>query len=180
MSRRLWVLVVSVVGVVGLLAGCSTVQTGAQLKPQDYGKGAQYQVEVSLNCTSLQNCTLQNVIGKGAGFGIWLWLELNGNGKGDYTGADCGHNMPGDPARAGAFAAKGDLTWNKVGDQLVISGVSLLDHTVPVTITVPSTLGHSNLPNGILADGTPVFQVTDSNSPFAGLFRGGTQVQVAP
>ena len=52
-SRRLWVRVVRVVGVVGLLAGCSTVQTGARLRPQDCGKGAQYKVEVSLNGTML-------------------------------------------------------------------------------------------------------------------------------
>ena len=182
MSRRTWVLVLAV-GIVGLLAGCSSSLTDsqAQLKPQDYGKGAQYQVEISLNCTSAQNCTLQNVIGQGKGFGIWLWLELNGGGTGDYTGSDCGHNLPGDPVKAGAFAASGDLTWTDDGNgHLIISGVTLIGGAAPVRITVPSKLGHY-MNDGYLADGTPLFQVTDPNSPFWGFhFDGSTQLQIAP
>lgn len=191
MSRRWWILVVVVVGALGLLAGCSSPLTDsqAQLKPQDYGKGAQYQVEISLNCTSAENCTVHDLLGNGAGFGVWLWLELNNTVApsgtacpggattcftGDYTGADCGHHVPGDPAIAGASPASGDLTWIDDGSgDLVIDGVVLLGGAVPVEITVPSALGHHVL------DGTEVFDVV--SSPIPGLvLTGATQVQVAP
>lgn len=175
MSRRWWLLAVVVVAV-GLLAGCSSSLTDsqAQVKPQDYGSGAQYQVEISLNCTSEQNCILQNVIGQGKGFGVWLWLELNSDQTGDYTGSDCGHNIPGDPSRAGAFPASGDLTWHDDGNgDLVIHGVVLLNGSTPVTITVPSAIGH------YVQDGTQVFDVV--STPIKGLvLTGATQIQVAP
>lgn len=168
MSRRLWVLVLAV-GVVGLLAGCSTDSSGAQLKAQDYGKGAQYQVEVSLNCTSKQNCTLQNVIGQGKGFGLWLWFALNADGTGDYAGADCGHNMPGDATRAGAFGDRGDLTWDTDGTNLFIHDVMLFGGSVPAgDIVVPAKLGH------YVEDGSQVFVA----APLP--ITGTTQIQVAP
>jgi hypothetical protein len=42
----------------------------------DYGRGAQYQIEISANNA-----------GGVPGDGVWVWIELNGNGSGDYTGA---------------------------------------------------------------------------------------------
>lgn len=169
MSRRLWVLLV-VFGVVALLAGCSSpTLTGAKVKAQDYGPNAQYQVEISLNCTSKQNCTLQNVIGQGKGFGLWLWFALNNDGTGDYAGADCGHNLPGDAPRAGAFGDQGDLTWETQGDNLVIHGVKLFGGTVPAgDIVVPAKLGH------YVEDGSQVFV----SPPLP--VTGTTQIQIAP
>lgn len=171
MSRRWWILVLAV-GVVGLLAGCSSSLTDnqAKLKPQDYGAGQQYQVEISLNCTSKQNC-LQAQLPPGVGYGVWLWLELNSDGSGDYTGSDCAHHLGGD---TGAFSAAGDLTWTDDGSgNLVIDGVVLINGAAPVRITVPSKLGHHVL------DGADVFDVL--SGPFAGVpLTGTTQVQVAP
>jgi hypothetical protein len=104
----------------------------------DYGTGSFRQVELSANVPSPQ------------GGGVWLWIELNSNGTGDYSGSDCGHGG------AGAASDKGDVTWQQVGSNLVISGVVLNGlptdpaagdfspfHT---TITVPMKTGHYAAP----------------------------------
>jgi hypothetical protein len=114
---------------VASLAGATAASASAQ-----YGPGAVYEVELSMNIPGQQ------------GGGIWLWFALNRNGTGDYAGSDCGHGGQ------GAVSDKGDVTWTQVGDQIVISGVTY--NGIPTdpmsgdfapfvpTITVPAGYGH--------------------------------------
>lgn len=161
MAKRWW-LVSVVAALFLLLVACDQTVTPG-LGKQDYGRGAQYQVEISLNCTSLQNCE-EAGLPPGVGFGVWLWLALNRDGTGDYAGADCGHRVQGE---SGAIGDRGDLRWYDDGTHLVITGVALFGGAVPVTINVPDTIGHHVL------QGYEVFP----DFPFA---VGNTQVQVAP
>src|SRR5207237_4826341 len=116
----------------------------------DYGPGAMYQVEITVNEPGP------------AGGGIWLWVELTPtagsttSGTGDYAGSDCGHGH-------GAASDKGDVTWSSVGGWLTISGVQLHGFgptPVPVTIRVPSAYGHYPYPSnafGAIFSGLPSF-----------------------
>jgi hypothetical protein len=90
----------------------------------DYGRGAQYQIELSANLPGNQ------------GGGVWLWITLNSNGTGDYAGADCG--------RGGASSDKGNITsWSSDGTTLTINGVALNGFGgFPTTVTVPAKYGH--------------------------------------
>lgn len=110
----------------------------------DYGQGAQYQIELSANLSSVQ--------GGGIGGGVWLWIELDQNG-GSYTGSDCGHIAGAPPA--GATADSGDLNrsdWfysnadgssNPSGDYVTVTGITLNGlGGYPVTVTVPKAYGH--------------------------------------
>ena len=100
----------------------------------DYGPNAVRQIELSGNTPGPQ------------GGGVWLWIALNSNHTGDYAGSDCGHGG------AGTASDKGDVTWQQVGDNIVISGVVLnATPTDPfsgnftpwsTTITVPWNTGH--------------------------------------
>lgn len=133
--KRLLVLVVLVLASVAVMATTASA---------DYGKGAAYQVALSMNIPSPQ------------GGGIWIWFALYPNssggataadpGHGDYAGADCGHGG------AGTASDKGDVTWYYNGDQIVIDGVTY--NAFPTdpfngnftpfspTITIPATPGH--------------------------------------
>jgi hypothetical protein len=119
----------------------------------DYGPGAPYQIEIS-----------DNSPGGVPGNGAWLWIELNADGTGDYQGAICIHTGPtGD----GAESEQGDVTWSDAAGTLTITGITLIHHTVPVTITVPDIDGHYTEPSSSVI--TP------------NLITGGTaQIQVAP
>ena len=68
------------------------------------GGDAAYQVEISAN------------VGGPTGGGSWYWLELDKDGGGIYAGSDCAHG-------SGASGARGTLSWEQQGDQLVIHGV---------------------------------------------------------
>ncbi len=95
-------------------AGClAAAMAGATATPAfaDYGKGAQYQVEISANN-----------VGGVPGDGVWLWIELNRDGSGDYTGSDCIHTGP--AGLNGAAHERGDVTWADSGGKLTISGVA--------------------------------------------------------
>jgi hypothetical protein len=123
----------------------------------DYGPGALYQVEITVN------------EGGHDGGGIWLWLALDENGTGDYAGSDCGHAH-------GAAADRGDVTWTSADGVLTISGVVLNGFgplsPVPVTITVPSQYGH-------YAYSADAFTAIFSRLP-PFISGGKGQVQVAP
>jgi hypothetical protein len=120
----------------------------------DYGPGAPYQIEIS-----------DNAPGGVPGNGAWLWIELNPGGTGDYAGAICIHTGP-----AGLNAAEsdtGDVTWSDTAGTLTITGITVIGHTVPLTITVPDNYGHYTEPSASVM--TP------------NLITGGTaQIQVAP
>lgn len=96
-----------------------------------YGTGQVYQVELSAN------------ISGSLGGGVWLWFGLSSDHTGDYHGSDCGHrNGP-------AASDGGDVTWQLVGSQVVISGVVLNGLPgpngtpgFPATVTVPAAFGH--------------------------------------
>jgi len=101
----------------------------------DYGRGAVYQIELSMNSSGPQ------------GGGVWLWITLNSSYTGDYAGSDCGHGG------AGTASDKGDVTWHYDGTNVVIEGVELNALPVSVfptfipppyhtTITVPRAYGH--------------------------------------
>ena len=124
----------------------------------DYGKGAQYQVEISANIPGT------------AGGGIWLWIELDQDGTGTYQGSDCGHGG------LGAAHDSGDVTWQDNGNgTITISGVVLngLPFLPPQDITLPSKYGH------VKADFASVFPgVSAALGIPSGV--GFSQVQVAP
>jgi hypothetical protein len=124
------------------------------------GGDAAYQVEISAN------------ISGPTGGGIWLWLELDKDGGGVYAGSDCGHGG------GGASSDKGTLTWQQVGDQLVISGVALngLPPFAQGPITVPATYGHYR---ETIVDAFPGM-ATFFSVIGAPLDTGFSQVQVAP
>jgi hypothetical protein len=127
---------------IAVVAACSAVP--ATTASADYGKGARYQVELSMNIPGAQ------------GGGVWLWLGLYPNSSGgatpadpgtvDYAGSDCGHGGQ------GAASDKGDATWYYEGTQIVISGVvynglptnPMAGDFAPFrpTITVPADYGH--------------------------------------
>jgi hypothetical protein len=125
-----------------------------------YGNNQVYQVELSAN------------ISGPAGGGAWLWFGLSSDGTGDYHGSDCGHrNGP-------AASDGGNVTWQVVGNQVVISGVVLngLPNPAtgkpgfPATVTVPAAFGHYT--------GTIGSFIT--LPPFIPPNIGNSQLQVAP
>ena len=133
------------------LAGGATLATATPALA--YGPGMAYQVELSAN------------IPGASGGGVWLWLGLSSDGTGDYHGADCGHgNGP-------ATSDGGDVTWQLVGNQVVISGVVLNGlGGFPATVTVPAAFGHYT--------GTIGSFIT--LPPFIPANVGFSQLQVAP
>lgn len=144
------------IGMTALAAAlaCPAALAAAPSAFADYGTGAQYQIEISDNSPS-------GVPGNGA----WLWIELNANGTGDYAGAICIHTGP--AGLDGAESDSGDVTWSDTSRTLTITGISLIGHTVPVTITVPDSYGNYTQPSASVM--TP------------NLIVGGTaEVQVAP
>jgi hypothetical protein len=137
----------------------ATVTAAIAIAPAsaDYGPGAVYQVEITVNEGGPQ------------GGGIWLWLALYANGTGDYAGSDCGHGH-------GAAADRGDVTWTSANGMLTITGVVLNGFgpvgPVPVTITVRSQYGHYPYPADAF---TTIFS---GLPPF--ISGGKGQVQIAP
>jgi hypothetical protein len=151
--KKLLLLIALVAGFAGAAAASASAQ---------YGPGAVYEVELSMNIPGKQ------------GGGIWLWLALNRDGTGDYAGADCGHGGQ------GSASDRGDVTWTQIGDQIVISGVTYNGiPTAPMTgdftpfaptIIVPAAYGH-------------YAGVDDTYTTLPGWIPSGvgfTQLQVAP
>jgi hypothetical protein len=129
MKRKL-VFLVLVVAAALVVSAISATSASA-----DYGKGAIYQIELSVNTPGRD------------GGGVWLWIALKPDFTGDYAGSDCGHGG------AGTASDKGDVTWHYSGDFVVIDGVALNALPVAVfpvfipppymtTITVPRAYGH--------------------------------------
>jgi len=137
-------------GVATLVGGVTLATAGPA---SAYGNSEVYQVELSAN-----------ISGSGGG-GVWLWLGLSSDHTGDYHGADCGHrNGP-------ATSDGGDVTWQVVGNQVVISGVVLNGlGGFPATVTVPAAYGHYT--------GTIGSFIT--LPPFIPPGIGSSQLQVAP
>jgi hypothetical protein len=164
---RMWRRAVALLVASALAGGLLLSSTG--LAWADYGQGAQYQVEISANCNGPGSC-IPSVV---KGFGIWFWVELNADHTGDYQAADCGHVGPGNtPGASGAFHDSGDVTWaySSDGSAIIISGAAIFGNTVPMTVTVPSALGHYM---------KPLAQVIDVPA-LGGALPGWAQVQVAP
>jgi hypothetical protein len=138
-------------------AATATAAIAAAPASADYGPGAVYQVEITVNEGGLQ------------GGGIWLWFALYPNGTGDYAGSDCGHGH-------GAAADRGDVTWTSANGMLTITGVVLNGFgplgPVPVTTTVQSHYGH-------YAYSADAFTTIFSGLP-PFISGGKGQVQVAP
>ena len=137
-------------GVATLVGGVTLATAGPA---SAYGNSEVYQVELSAN-----------ISGSGGG-GVWLWFGLSSDHTGDYHGADCRHrNGP-------ATSDGGDVTWQIVGSQVVISGVVLNGlGGFPATVTVPAAYGHYT--------GTIGSFIT--LPPFIPPGIGSSQLQVAP
>ena len=119
---RKWVVVATVAAMLGA-AGTAAAAPGTPP-----GGDAAYQVEISAN------------VGGPSGGGSWYWLELDKDGGGIYAGSDCGRGA-GTP---GASGARGTLSWEQQGDQLVIHGVVSpgLPPFAYEPILVPAAYGH--------------------------------------
>lgn len=124
------------------------------------GGDALYQVEISGNVPGPQ------------GGGSWFWLELDRDGGGIYAGSDCAHGG------GGASTARGALTWEQQGDQLVIHGVVSggLPPFAYEPILVPAAYGH------YVETFAQVFPTLTAFLTSVGvdLSNGSVQVQVAP
>jgi len=132
------------------LAGGLTLATAGPASA--YGNTEVYQVELSAN-----------ISGPGGG-GAWLWFGLSSDHTGDYHGSDCGH------ANGPATSDGGTVTWQLVGNQVVISGVVLNGLGFTATVTVPAAFGHYT--------GTIGSFIT--LPPFIPPGIGSSQLQVAP
>jgi hypothetical protein len=153
--RRLLLVSVATTALALAMVGATAAPASA-----DYGRGAQYQVEISANN-----------VGGVPGDGVWLWIALNADGSADYAGATCIHtgSLLGHPGLNGASSDRGDGAWTDTNGQLTISGVLLLGGTLPVTIVVPDAYGHYVRPSDSV--------ITTTVSGFA--IGGTAQVQVA-
>lgn len=146
----------------GLTIGTLAATAGTALA--DYGQGAAYQVEISVNPP---------------GEGVWFWAELSPttsatSGTGDYQETDCIHLSRfahGQALDASAHYA-GTLNWYiDSSGNLVMENIGAIGGTDPLMITVPtSAFGHSN---------TVTF--SDLFRAISGTFSGSqVQVQLAP
>jgi hypothetical protein len=124
------------------------------------GGDAAYQVEISANVPG------------STGGGSWYWLELDKDGGGIYAGSDCAHGG------GGASPARGALTWQQQGGQLVIHGVVSpgLPPFAYEPILVPAAYGHYA---ETFAQVLPTL-ATFLTSVGADVSNGSVQVQVAP
>lgn len=135
----------------GALAGPAAL-AAAPSAFADYGSGAPYQIEIS-----------DNAPGGVPGNGAWLWIGLNADGTGDYAGAICIHTGP--AGLDGAESDTGDVTWSDTAGTLTITGITLIGHTVPVTITIPASYGNYTEPSAsvmtpnLITDGTAQVEV---------------------
>jgi len=157
-TRRLTTFVLT--AAFALSAAFATARPALAAPSAPPGGDAAYQVEISAN-----------VPGRTGG-GSWYWLELDKDGGGIYAGSDCAHGG------SGASPARGTLTWQQQGDQLVIHGVvsSGLPPFAYEPILVPAAYGHY---------AETFAQVLPTLTAFltsvgADVSNGSVQVQVAP
>jgi hypothetical protein len=158
-ARRLTACAV-LVAACAVSAAFATARPAAAAPSAPPGGDAAYQVEIS-----------GNVPGPTGG-GSWYWLELDKDGGGIYAGSDCAHGG------GGASAARGTLTWQRQGDQLLIHGVVSpgLPPFAYEPIVVPAGYGH------YAETFAQVFPTLTAflTSVGADLSKGSVQVQVAP
>lgn len=142
-----------------VVAGFATTRPAAAAPSAPPGGDAAYQVEVS-----------GNVPGKTGG-GSWYWLELDKDGGGIYAGSDCAHGT-------GASGARGTLTWQQQGNQLVIHGVVSpgLPPFAYEPILVPAAYGHYVETFAQVFPTLTAFLTSVGADPSSGF----VQVQVAP
>jgi hypothetical protein len=110
--------------------------------------GAQYQVELSLNCNN-PSAPCQQIFGLG---GIWGWIALMPGGVGNAQITDCGHSGPGGggPGGAGAGHISFDPTWSTFSSPVAPSPITPTDPNgqyLNIVNTlglppVPATYGH--------------------------------------
>lgn len=144
----------------GLTAGVLMATAGTA--SADYGQGAVYQVEISVNPP---------------GEGVWLWAELSPttsttSGTGDYQETDCIHLSRFGIPLDGASHYAGTLTWYiDSNGNLIMENIGAIGGQDPLTITVPSSsYGHSN---------TVTFK--DAFHEISGTYSGShVSVQLAP
>jgi hypothetical protein len=143
-----------------IAAGSAAAQPAAAAPSTPPGGDAAYQVEVS-----------GNVPGKTGG-GSWYWLELDKDGGGIYAGSDCAHGG------GGATGARGTLTWQQQGDQLVIHGIVSggLPPFAYEPILVPAAYGHYVETFAQVFPTLTAFLTSVGADPSSG----SVQVQVAP
>ena len=84
----------------------ATIAVAVPTASADYGNTAQYQAEISLNCTSKTSYFCTDVVGLG---GVWSWFAFNNDGTFDSTETFCAHNDP--TFGSGAFHFNGDGIW---------------------------------------------------------------------
>ena len=87
-------------------ASLAVAAVAAPLASAAYGKTAQYQAALSLNCDNKTSFFCTNVVGLG---GVWSWFAFNNDGTFDSTETFCAHNDP--VFGSGAFHFNGDGIW---------------------------------------------------------------------
>lgn len=148
-----------VVAAFALAAALATARPATAAPSVPPGGDAAYQVEISANVPGP------------TGGGSWYWLELDKDGGGIYAGSDCAHG-------SGASGARGTLTWERQGNQLVIHGVVSpgLPPFAYQPILVPATYGHYVETFAQVLPTLTAFLT----SVGADVSNGSVQVQVAP
>jgi hypothetical protein len=156
---------VALIAGAGLTGGALAMTAGTA--SADYGPGAVYQVEISVNPQ---------------GFGEWFWAALYPttsatSGTGDYQQTDCIHlgggHFVGGEARDAAAHSAGDLSWSIANGVLTMTGIGAIGGIDPQTIQVP-------VPPGGYGHGNTVM-LSDAFGAFTGTFTGRiAQVQLAP
>lgn len=122
MKNKLSKVALALVGSGSLTAGALVATAGTA--GATYGKGADYQVEISANPP---------------GEGFWFWSELMtmaGSPMGTYQETDCLHLGGGHTTDAAAHDT-GTLMWKVTGTTLVMTGVHVIGGLETVTISVP-------------------------------------------
>jgi hypothetical protein len=159
-KRRALRRLAALAGVCALVPCFAAAGTASAAPSTPRGGDAAYQAEISAN-----------VPGRDGG-GSWFWLELDKDGGGIYAGSDCAHGG------GGASSARGTLTWQRQGNQLVIHGVVSgdLPPFAYEPILVPAAYGH------YVETFAQVFPTLTAflTSVGADLSTGSAQVQVAP
>ncbi|HEY5694317.1 MAG TPA: hypothetical protein VIR14_07405 [Gaiellaceae bacterium] len=153
------------IGLIAVLAAIAVLAGAATTARADYGRGTQFQVEISANDVH--------------GGNFWFWAALGPGQASDYQNTDCIHESAGgNPGGTnGAAHTSGELTsWSDSNGTIEMDGVSIVGGLATADYRI-SDQRHSNTFTMIVtSELIPLFPL---NVPLTWNGR-GVQVQVAP
>lgn len=153
------VALLAVLGAIGMLAGA------ARTARADYGRGTQFQIEISANDVH--------------GGNFWFWAALGPGQASDYQNTDCIHESAGgNPGGTnGAAHTSGELTsWSDSGGVIEMDGVSIVGGLATANYYISDQRHSNTFTMVVTSELAPIFPL---NVPLTWSGR-GVQVQVAP